>query len=361
MHAVPVITSDHDLPARLRELDDVALVTRIRELTGTERAITIQLLHHLNEIERRKLYLEMGCGSLFAYCTRHLQYSASSACRRIDAARCIRDYPTVLSFLESGELDLGTVCLIRPVLTEENCEEILARVRGRSYRQVKRVAAEYGPVVVAAKDSFEPVRVLASAGEIDALLFDRGLARSVPFPQERHGENWVIAQQKWYVKFLASEDLIKQYEEVVALLSNSHPHASFADVLGVLLNEFIERHSPEARERRREERRVRVAGGRCSTTGAGGRTAAAPSQRRHIPASVRDEVQLRDGGQCAYVASDGTRCEERHYLQIDHVRPYAAGGGNDAANLRLLCPGHNRLAAEKTLGAHVMSHYWRRQ
>jgi hypothetical protein len=37
------------------------------------------------------------------------------------------------------------------------------------------------------------------------------------------------------------------------------------------------------------------------------------------------------------------------------------GGGNEPANLRLLCGAHNRLAAEHTLGAHVMERFWRRQ
>jgi hypothetical protein len=31
------------------------------------------------------------------------------------------------------------------------------------------------------------------------------------------------------------------------------------------------------------------------------------------------------------------------------------------SNLRLLCGGHNRLAAEKSMGKHVMQPHWRRQ
>ena len=86
----------------------------------TKRTTTIELLHHLNEIARRKLYLDLGYSSLHDYCTRRLAYSSPAACRRIRAARCIREFRSVLELLEAGELDLGTLALIEPVLTEDN-------------------------------------------------------------------------------------------------------------------------------------------------------------------------------------------------------------------------------------------------
>jgi 5-methylcytosine-specific restriction endonuclease McrA len=64
---------------------------------------------------------------------------------------------------------------------------------------------------------------------------------------------------------------------------------------------------------------------------------------------------------CAYVSLEGRRCGSRTALQVDHIRPFAAGGGNDVSNLRLLCAAHNRLAAVQTLGAHVMGRFWRRE
>lgn len=68
---------------------------------------------------------------------------------------------------------------------------------------------------------------------------------------------------------------------------------------------------------------------------------------------------VRDGGQCTFVAADGTRCRSRKGLQIDHIRPYSARGTHDPSNLRLLCGAHNRRAAERALGLEVMQPYWR--
>ena len=66
--------------------------------------------------------------------------------------------------------------------------------------------------------------------------------------------------------------------------------------------------------------------------------------RRAIPAAVRREVWRRDGGRCTFVDRDsGRRCGSRFLLEIDHVIPYALGGGEAVANLRIRCAAHHRL------------------
>ena len=69
------------------------------------------------------------------------------------------------------------------------------------------------------------------------------------------------------------------------------------------------------------------------------------------PTAVRDEVYMRDRGQCTYVSADGTRCTATRYLEVDHVRPFALGGSStDADNNRLLCKNHNQFRARQTFG-----------
>lgn len=93
----------------LRNLPNDTLLSRARELAREERRLTNELLHRLNEIESRKLYLALGYSSLFLYVTRDLHYSEASAQRRIDAARLLRRLPVVEEKLLSGELNLGTI------------------------------------------------------------------------------------------------------------------------------------------------------------------------------------------------------------------------------------------------------------
>ena len=64
---------------------------------------------------------------------------------------------------------------------------------------------------------------------------------------------------------------------------------------------------------------------------------------RYIPAPVRREVWLRDGGCCSYVDPyRGRRCGSRFLLELDHIVPFALGGSAEPGNLRVYCAAHNR-------------------
>lgn len=52
--------------------------------------------------------------------------------------------------------------------------------------------------------------------------------------------------------------------------------------------------------------------------------------RRHIPASVRQEVYERDGFRCV-------ECSATERLSLDHIHPYSLGGTDDLDNLQTLC------------------------
>ena len=68
-----------------------------------------------------------------------------------------------------------------------------------------------------------------------------------------------------------------------------------------------------------------------------------PASGRAIPAAVKRQVWQRDGGRCSYLdRRTGRRCNSRHLIEIDHILPYALGGGADPENLRLLCHAHHR-------------------
>jgi hypothetical protein len=56
---------------------------------------------------------------------------------------------------------------------------------------------------------------------------------------------------------------------------------------------------------------------------------------------VKRAVWVRDLGRCAFVGTDGRRCNERAFVEFHHVRPYAAGGEATAENIQLRCRRHN--------------------
>ena len=86
----------------------------------------------------------------------------------------------------------------------------------------------------------------------------------------------------------------------------------------------------------------RAAAGR-KPPGAATPTAKPCPSARTTPAAVRRQVWQRDGGRCSYVdRHTGRRCNSPHLIEIDHILPYAMGGGADLGNLRLLCGAHHR-------------------
>ena len=83
------------------------------------------------------------------------------------------------------------------------------------------------------------------------------------------------------------------------------------------------------------------------------RAARPPSSgSRHIPAAVRREVWKRDGGQCAFVGTEG-RCTEFGCLEFHHVEPHALGGPAVVQNIELRCRAHNLHEAEQYFGSRL--------
>lgn len=136
------ISADHASPGRL---SDGELLARVRELTRCERATTAELVAHLAELDARRLYLQEGCASLFAYCTRILHLSEHAAFTRITAARLSRRLPGILRRLEDGSIHLTTLRLLGPHLTRENCGAVLDEARHRSKREVEEIVARVAP------------------------------------------------------------------------------------------------------------------------------------------------------------------------------------------------------------------------
>ena len=72
---------------------------------------------------------------------------------------------------------------------------------------------------------------------------------------------------------------------------------------------------------------------------------------RYIRRRIRREVWERDGGCCAFLRKDGTRCGETRFLEFDHIESWCLGGRSDSAsNIQLLCRAHNQWKARREFG-----------
>ncbi len=81
---------------------------------------------------------------------------------------------------------------------------------------------------------------------------------------------------------------------------------------------------------------------------------------RYIPAIVRQEVWLRDGGSCSFLDPvSAEKCGSRTRVQYDHIVPFAMGGTHDVTNIRLSCHRHNQWHAIQTYGRAKIMRYSR--
>src|SRR5688572_13882763 len=118
-----------------------ALVSHLYEIRKAERALLVEFLRYLNELDRQKAVLELGFSSLFVFCTGYLGMDKSTVYRRATAARLLARFPILADYLADGRLSTRTLMPLRDVLEESRLVEILDRAAGKNEDQVKELAA----------------------------------------------------------------------------------------------------------------------------------------------------------------------------------------------------------------------------
>ena len=357
------------MSASLRSLSDSVILFRTLELTRRERSVTLQVLVHLQEVERRALHLTQGHASMFVYCTRELGYSESAANLRIRTARCLARFPEVYDLLASNEINPSTLSQVAKILTPENKTDVLCRIRKKSQREVEAIVAAYEPRASLPGDRVRtvvvrvPVEVLNSPVELATVpgpdaanewqenhrcnSGEPGLRSSTTAtepPRTAPTTRMALLETRKVFKFTASEAFEKKFERIKSLASHRlPPNPSFEQVFELAMDCFLEREDPVARQARRVKRAPETTTPEQTGAGPAGGT-------RYVPARIRDGVFARDQGQCTDMGPSGQRCGSRHVLQIDHIQPIARGGASATDNLRLLCAYHHRLEAERLMG-----------
>ena len=113
----------------LSSLSDSDLIARLPALVQTERGAMADVIEHLVEMERRRLYLEQATSSLYRYCIERLGYPEDAALKRHRVARLAMRLPQVLE-----ELRAGTIHLTGPVSALETPDRERSSRRAKSSR-----------------------------------------------------------------------------------------------------------------------------------------------------------------------------------------------------------------------------------
>ena len=401
--------------SEVKKLSNQQLLSQTKFLVQKERNTHIQVLHHLEEIGSRKLYLELGFSSLFDYAVKELGYSEGAAYRRIKAMKLCRDLPDTENRLQSGKLSLSSASQLqaffekqaKKIKTEKSKKEI------KLFNQSEENKKTYGNLKIAQSDftifhqgfsvedqkgnessislSVEEKQDLVKRAEgCSTRATMKLLSEADPFLSVSKEQARFLGNGKVEIKLVIDESSHKKLEELKSLLSHKSSVLSHGELLSILLEEALEKHDPRRKKIRKTTQKEIVTSAqkwesksinnkqshkpivtsaqklraqqvnRLEATSpqkweCRGRSKTKAKQiHRAIPSYLRKHIWERDEGQCTYVYPETKRkCSSKHLLQIDHIKPFSLGGKSEADNLRLLCAGHNQLRSEKTFGRRI--------
>jgi hypothetical protein len=261
----------------LIHLSDTQLNFDTKSLAAEERRVQLVLLHHLLELDRRKLFLSLGFGSLFDYVVKELKYSESSAYRRIQAMKLLRDLPQVEDKLAQGSLTLTAASQLQSLFKKEDVAqevklELVNKAENKSSREVERQILQFQGATSQASEKIKQV----SAEMVE-------------------------------LKLTIPTELKEKLDQLRLQFSHVDPEMSYISLLEHLCDKALPKENR--------------------------RSTATPApevpQSRHIPAAIKREVWKRDGGRCSFTdANTGKRCGSKFQLQYDHYRALCSGWKN---------------------------------
>lgn len=273
----------------LKHLTDKALLADLRILVANERELSTKVLHHLKEIDRRKLYSDLGYTSLFEYCLRELKYSEASAVRRIRAARSLGELPEIVKKIENGKLNLS------------NLNQALVFFK---YQEID--------------DKKEKLEILEKLENLSKAECSKELMKmsggNLPPPS-----NTTKRVSNDYIRLNLSleEETAERFNELQTIFGHQKSISSLFDFMIRAARTELEKSKFQLHKNSQNPRSPVIV-------------------NRVISASVKKEVYLRDQ-KC-------TKCGSLHHLQYDHQLPFSLGGDSSSRNVRLLCFNCNQRA-----------------
>jgi hypothetical protein len=349
------------------------LSARLFDLLRRERSAMAEFLVALADFDRRRAWTELGYSSLFHFLHRELGMSKGAAHYRKTAAELIQRVPEVVEPLRSGRICITSIIELAKVVTPENRHEVLPRFYNCSRQEAKAVSAELCPAEAAPHRTVVTAMIFAMPARMEPVPASENTVQSVELRPVESSPACPVTARPVAPRVVAepltadlrrlhvtvSKRFMEKLEAARDALSHSHPGADAEAILEAALDLLIERAAKRkgivAKPRTRNAPSPSV-----TSTDAGERgnspDDAGPASR-HIPAQVKREVWLRDGGRCQFKLENGEPCGSTHRLQFDHVRPVARGGESTVGNIRLTCAPHNLLAARRVFGDALMDRY----
>lgn len=272
----------------LKHLTDKTLLEDLKMLVANERVFLTKILHHLKEVEDRKLYSDLKYSSLFDYAVKELGYSEAAASRRIQAARLIKHIPSLVTKIESGALSLSNLA---------KAQRMFALNEIKSLNEKKVILGKIEHM---------------SARECDKELLTLLPVRPLPPENIRP-----VTPEYNQLKINISDTTLNLMTEAKNLLGLSQINDHFFSKLTIEALIILKKKKFKTSE----QPHITIQN----------------PDSRYITHQTKREVQENSNGVCE-------NCGSLFMLQFDHVQAFSLGGKTETRNLRLLCFNCNQRA-----------------
>jgi hypothetical protein len=358
----------------LEGLSTEALTDSAEKLALAEKRNVALLIAHIAEMSRRKAELECGYKNIFEYCVRKLHLSEGSVTLRLQVANVSRRFPQILVALAENRISLTVAGHLAPHLREDNVDKLLSDCAGMTKRTVEeylvtlRPKPVFNPSIRKKPSPRQESDKARAEGQQETTQEGEQPRKADPVPpvEETPSQPPPSASPNlleparpdtFNFRFSANGNFKAKFERLAEVLGIENPLKHMAEIFEQAVDISLEKKDPKKKHERRlaRERKQNVSQTESrpdeippdDEAPVGGKEEV---DSRYIPSEVRERVFARANYQCEFRAQDGTRCNSRTKLEIEHERPFAIYRSHEERFLKVLCHRHNRFQAERVYG-----------
>jgi hypothetical protein len=205
----------------LNNISDEHLLERTEKLVAQEREILVDVLRHLQEIERRKLYSALRYTSLFDYAVKKLKYSEDRAWRRVSAMRLMTEVPEMAEKLNSGSLTLTNIGMAQTLFRKEKMAGV------KKWNRAEKLAVLENLQNQPKREAEKVILRFSSVAEV--LSLDKIKA---------------VSENQIEINFVAPEELQTKIDHLKGLLAYKFPTLSLAKLFDNLCELGLDKYDP---------------------------------------------------------------------------------------------------------------------